>query len=587
RPEINAPIVTLEILKPEYVTPGYIFLAPYRNIDSGPYIYDNNGRLVWSGAATQGSSTAHNVQVCKYKGSDHLCFFQGHQHHGYARGHGVIMDNRYRVVQTVEAAGSATSTDMHEFRLINDGKSALVTVYSPRQFDLADFGIGPGMGWIMDGVFQEIDVETGELIFEWRSLDHIAPSFSYTLAGSTDTSGNGLTAETPWDYFHINSIDKNADGDYMISARHMAAVYKISGKSGRVMWELNGANPTFRNENLHFSSQHHALWLHENQTHTILSMFDNASNGPNRTNPESRGLIIAIDHIKKKASKIREWLAPEEDGNGVVAASQGNLQVLSPSNVFIGWGDHAYYSEHLDSGEAVMYGKLAFWGSDVNIYRCNKFQWKAQPLSKPAIWSYSLTGTDDNDLVIYTSWNGATEVRYWNFYVSDSPKGPWELAGTKDKFGFETEFHIPYAKLWSFTEALDQDHKPIARSSISKTFVPSIGIRDLCDKRHCKPVPPLDKGEEFEKLVPKVGNRGANYTRGYDTSMYYLDVLLPNVKLIGLGWPAALAAFAMAGCVLLFFRHTARKSVRRAHEFLQTQVIRSPVRGSYMKVEEA
>ena len=88
------------------------------------------------------------------------------------------MNKNYRIVRTVEAVGSATQMDMHEFRLIDGGKRALVTIYQPRQYDLGAFGVGPGVGWIHDSVFQEIDVETGELLFEWRSLDHIAPSFS-------------------------------------------------------------------------------------------------------------------------------------------------------------------------------------------------------------------------------------------------------------------------------------------------------------------------------------------------------------------------------------------------------------------------
>ena len=92
------------------------------------------------------------------------------------------------------------------------------------------------MGWIVDGVFQEVDVETGELLFEWRSLDHIPPSASYTMAGTTDTSGNGLAEDTPWDYFHINSVDKDADGNYLISARDACAIHKINGTDGEIIW---------------------------------------------------------------------------------------------------------------------------------------------------------------------------------------------------------------------------------------------------------------------------------------------------------------------------------------------------------------
>lgn len=43
RPELHAPIIHFDVLWPDFVSPGYIFLSPYRNVDPGPYIYDNYG----------------------------------------------------------------------------------------------------------------------------------------------------------------------------------------------------------------------------------------------------------------------------------------------------------------------------------------------------------------------------------------------------------------------------------------------------------------------------------------------------------------------------------------------------------------
>ncbi|KAJ8105869.1 hypothetical protein OPT61_g9920 [Boeremia exigua] len=573
RPDLHAPIISFDILRPELLAPGYIFLAPYRNTDPGPYIYDNNGRLVWSSAGTLGGSTAHNPHVCEYQGADHICFFQGHQHHGWARGHGIIMNKNYRVVRTVEAVGAATQMDMHEFRLINGGKRALVTIYQPRPYDLGAFGLGPGLGWIHDSVFQEIDVETGELLFEWRALDHIAPSFSYTCIDCTDTSGNGMTRDTPWDFFHINSIDKNADGDYLISARHVGAVYKISGVTGSVIWQLNGANPTFKNADLHFSSQHHALFFKENATHTVISLFDNASNTFNITNRESRGMLIGINHVQGTASKLHEWRAPEE--KGILSGSQGNMQILPEKNVFIGWGDHAYFSEHLPSGEAVMYGKVAQPASDVMMYRCNKYVWRGEPLSTPSLWTYSRTGSEASNMVFYVSWNGATEVRFWNFYTADSSTGPWELSGTANKTGFETEYKLKGSMGWAYAEALDADRQPLkrGRSSIVKTFVPSDLIASGCDDRGCDDIIPLKEGEAFNKTMPEVGDRGDNYTKdlGVNTINYY-PILAYSVRgwsLSALTIPVVLILLIIGGiCFILGKRRLARLGTAGQDRFL-------------------
>ena len=56
-------------------------------------------------------------------------------------------------------------------------------------------------GTITDTAVQEIDMKTGLVRWEWHSLDHVAAEESETET-STDT--------TPWDWFHINSIDPRA-----------------------------------------------------------------------------------------------------------------------------------------------------------------------------------------------------------------------------------------------------------------------------------------------------------------------------------------------------------------------------------------
>src|ERR1700761_3697141 len=156
RPDLHAPIIETLLLDPDLVDPGYIFIAPYRNIDPGPYIYDNYGDLVWSGAGHSGPRVAHTPRVCRYHGEDHLCFFTGEQHQGFSRGHGVIMDKHYRTVRTIEAQGAGATCDMHEFKMtpFSDGTSVLMTKYQPRQYDLTTnpkFNMKGGIGWIVEG----------------------------------------------------------------------------------------------------------------------------------------------------------------------------------------------------------------------------------------------------------------------------------------------------------------------------------------------------------------------------------------------------------------------------------------------------
>lgn len=458
--------------------------------------------LVWSGWGSSGPGNAHGMHVCKYKGADHLCFFQGNQQKGYCRGHGVILDNRYRIVRSVQPGGGMASSDMHEFMPINDGKTALMTVYQQRQFDMSPWNVKTGVGWLMESIFQEVDVETDEVLFEWRSLDHVDPSLSYTYPDHTDTSGNGLDPHSPWDYFHINSIQKNDDGDYLISSRHTCAIYKISGKDGSVIWTLHGQNPSFANINFSFSQQHDARWLSENSTHTLLSLYNNGYNGFNQTHDYSSGMIILIDHVEKTATQLHDYGPP---GNDMISSSQGNMQVLSNGNVFMGWGNNAYVSEHDEEGNLLLWGYIA--KEQVMNYRAQKFEWDGNPTDSPAMWTFSKVAESGSPTTFYVSWNGATRVKSWRFYGSQNATGPYVYVNEVNKAGFETTYTDPNFYVWSRVEAIDARGKVLGRSRNKFTFVPSPEVQGFCEDEICNSATgygfPGDK--DAEAMVPPAG----------------------------------------------------------------------------------
>lgn len=439
------------------------------------------------------------------------------------------MDKHYKTVKTIEAYGSGTSSDMHEFKITpySEGTSVLMTVYQPHQYDLTThpkFNVRDGMGWIVEGVFQEIEIDTGRLLFEWRSLDHVDPGEVWTWPHSTDTSGEGTNEWRPWDYFHLNSIDKNRDGDYLISARHASTIYKLSGKDGSIIWRMGGSKPDFK-QNFVFSYQHHARWLSENDTHTLLSFYDNGSNNYNSSSDYSHGLIVEIDHLAMTATLINKWGAPDMKG-GIRAGSQGSIQVLPNGNVHIGWGEKFFFSEHTPDGLPVQYAKVAYKESGVPSYRSYKCNWTGLPLTKPALWTFSKHGK--GKMFFYSSWNGATEVRSWNFYMGNSSSGPWTLVGNEKKVGFETVHISKHYAEWAYAQALDTNGRPLEDSIIARTFVPSDTLRPFCgdgDCQHGKMILDEDRGfkpyddvfEETEEYVEKHSSLG----RGFDANNYY------------------------------------------------------------------
>src|SRR5262249_60400539 len=90
---------------------------------------------------------------------------------------------------------------------------ALVSAFNKQRYAWSKLG-GPKNGWLFSGVAQEIDIETGKLLFEWDSLDHVGFDETYL-----PVQGGHGTKKRPYDYFHINTIAEAGDGDLLIGAR--------------------------------------------------------------------------------------------------------------------------------------------------------------------------------------------------------------------------------------------------------------------------------------------------------------------------------------------------------------------------------
>ncbi|KAK5451456.1 hypothetical protein LTS15_008221 [Exophiala xenobiotica] len=130
--------------------PGYIFMAPYQADQNSAVIYDMERHLVWSGYGVTGGGNVQAFHVCNYNQTDHLCFFNGEQGQGYGRGHIEIFNTNLTSVAAVRAQNGMANLDMHENRLTSDGTSMYVTSYHPERYDLSDYNITTGEGWIQN-----------------------------------------------------------------------------------------------------------------------------------------------------------------------------------------------------------------------------------------------------------------------------------------------------------------------------------------------------------------------------------------------------------------------------------------------------
>jgi hypothetical protein len=366
--------------------PGYLFLAPKKNVaQAGPLVADNDGEVVWFHPVKPGAA---DFRVQRYQGRPVLTWWQGVSTKGVGRGRYEIFDSSYRRIAEVRA-GHGLAGDEHEF-LITPRGTALVTVYEKVPQDLSAVG-GPGNGFVLDGIVQEIDIATGRVLFEWHSLGNVALTESYLAKIPKDAS-------TPYDYFHINSIEPGPKHTLIVSARHTRAVYEISERTGAIVWRLGGKRSDFEmGPGTRFAWQHDAR-LHPDGTLTIFD--DGAAPAVEK---HSRAIVLRLDTHRMTARLVRAYVHPD----GLLSSSQGNMQVLPDGHVLVGWGSEPYVTEFSRAG-GVVFDMRFNRGAD--SYRAYRLAWVGHPTDRPAL---AVKRGKGDAVTVYASWNGATQVRRW------------------------------------------------------------------------------------------------------------------------------------------------------------------------------
>jgi hypothetical protein len=235
-PDLTPPAVDVTRQAHDTV-PGYIFVAPKRGSPGqhGPMIVDDSGQVVWFRALQGKGPLAMNFKVQHYRGEPVLTWWEGF-YGSQGLDEYVIVDNSYREITRLRAGNGRPEGDHHEF-LISPQATALLTIYSRVRANLSSVG-GSKDDVVWQGIVQEIDIETGEVLSEWHSLDHVGLHETYAKPSKGPLPGI--------DYFHINSIDVDHDDNLLISARATSAIYKVDRKSGEVLWRLGGKRSFLR-----------------------------------------------------------------------------------------------------------------------------------------------------------------------------------------------------------------------------------------------------------------------------------------------------------------------------------------------------
>ncbi len=241
----------------------------------------------------------------------------------------VELDAQFREVARHRTVG-LTDTDGHDSLLRPDGSRYLLA-YEP----------DPASG-LIDSVVQQIS-SSGQVMFEWNSADHVDPLADRVTAGTQFAT----------DYAHINSIAVMADGDLLMSFRHLSAVFKVARTAhdgyaaGQVIWRLGGRHSDFTFTDLQGNTdggpcaQHTASELPNG--HILL--FDNGAwnQGPLCIDPAdpmgattsrtpTRITEWALDPVSHEATMV--WNYSVADRYALFA---GSAKRLAEGNTLIGW----------------------------------------------------------------------------------------------------------------------------------------------------------------------------------------------------------------------------------------------------------
>jgi len=395
----------------------------------GPLIYAPDGHLVWFDKLS-GGEAAENLSEQTYAGQRSLTWWKGKVLSlGFGQGEDIVMNSHYQTVARLPG-GNGLKADLHDFQIVPDD-IAYITAYNPIRCNLSSVK-GASNGAIVDTAIQEIDMQTGLVRWEWHSLDHI---------GASESEVEVPADATPWDYFHLNSIDPAPDGNILISARSTWAGYQLEGRTGKILWRLGGNKSSFKmGPGTRMAWQHDGRLLADGE----ITFFDDGANPP--IHRQSRALRIELDF---KTHEARLVSAYAHSNPPLLAASQGNTQTLPDGDTVVGYGGVPAISEYSQGGSLLF---DAHQPLDMSFYRAFRFPWSARPLSPPTVLA-SLNNTGE-ETIVHASWNGATGVFAWRVLAGKS-QGSLAALTTIGDTDFESSTTLPQRYAYVAVQALD------------------------------------------------------------------------------------------------------------------------------------
>ena len=237
-----------------------------------------------------------------------------------------LMDSTFTIVDSVSNQNGIID-DLHELLILANGHYLLLGLENVQR-DLSSYNMFLGNGTagsstatVRAGVIQELD-SAKNVVFEWHSIDH----FDFD-----DVDEFFLTDVNTVDWTHMNAVEQDADGNFLISSRHFDEITKVNRADSSVMWRLGGKRNqfTFIGDSIQFLSQHDCRRIANGH----LTLFDNGRS----LSPIHPAAAKEYDLDEVGLTATLVWSHIEADT--IYSRSQGNVQRLANGNTLISYGD--------------------------------------------------------------------------------------------------------------------------------------------------------------------------------------------------------------------------------------------------------
>ena len=257
----------------------------------------------------------------------------------FGLGEGVIANRSYRRIKVVHA-GNGYPMDLHEFELT---RTETPSSRSTRRSGCTCPGTPEGtLSPLLDAIVQEVDINTGLVVWEWHSYGHIP------LETSQATPQNSAS----YDAFHINAIQALKKDRVLISARDTSAIYEIDRATGRHPLDA-------RRQGRATSGSAPAPSSTSSTTRSMLPQRPD-QHVRRRGRPAAAQPLLARSDpaARTSAATRRRWCASSPARATTSAQSEGSMQRLPGGNVFVGFGSQPFFSEFSSRGKLLLDGSL-------------------------------------------------------------------------------------------------------------------------------------------------------------------------------------------------------------------------------------